>query len=173
MLRAVNVGGRSVSMKALQQLFVDLGHTDAVTYIQSGNVVFSGSAGDPEALAQAIKERIAEDLGVAAGVLLRTEPALAEVARSNPFLAAGADPKFLHVTFLATEVAPERVGGLDGAAFEPDEFSVVGREVYLHCPGGYGRTKLNNAFWERRLGVAATTRNWRTVTTLLDLPGRL
>ena len=53
--------------------------------------------------------------------------------------------------------------------FEPDEFEVVGREVYLHCPEGYGRSKLSNAYFERKLGVAGTTRNWRTVTTLAEL----
>ena len=58
---------------------------------------------------------------------------------------------------------------LDAPVGEPDELSIVGREVYLHCPHGYGRSKLNNAYLERRLGVAATTRNWNTVTTLCDL----
>ena len=48
----------------------------------------------------------------------------------------------------------------------PDEFRISGRLVYLHCPNGYGRTKLTNAFFERKLGVVATTRNLRTVTTL-------
>ena len=58
---------------------------------------------------------------------------------------------------------------LETPSGEPDELALVGREVYLHCPNGYGRTKLNNAFIERRLGLAATTRNWRTITALYDL----
>ena len=55
--------------------------------------------------------------------------------------------------------------------FGADSFEVVGSEVYLHCPGGYGETTLNNAYLERRLGVMATTRNWRTVDTLAEMAG--
>ena len=58
---------------------------------------------------------------------------------------------------------------MDGASFLPDEFRLLGREVYLHCPNGYGKTKINNAFFERTLGVSATTRNWKTVTTLATM----
>jgi uncharacterized protein (DUF1697 family) len=73
------------------------------------------------------------------------------------------------VTFLASKPPAARVAGLDGEAFSPDEFRIVGREVYLHCPQGYGNTKLNNTFFERKLGVASTTRTWKTVTTLSDM----
>jgi len=53
--------------------------------------------------------------------------------------------------------------------YSPDEFFIKGREVYLHCPGGYGKTKLSNSFFEKKLGVKTTTRNWNTVATLVDL----
>jgi uncharacterized protein (DUF1697 family) len=45
---------------------------------------------------------------------------------------------------------------------------VVGREVYLHLPAGIGRSKLA-ADLARRGGPEGTTRNWRTVTTLVEL----
>jgi uncharacterized protein (DUF1697 family) len=44
-----------------------------------------------------------------------------------------------------------------------------GRVVLLHCPHGYGKTKLNNSYFERVLKVPATTRNWRTVLALQAL----
>ena len=43
-----------------------------------------------------------------------------------------------------------------------------GHEVFVRCPNGYGRTKINNTFFERKLATKATTRNWKTVTLLLD-----
>jgi uncharacterized protein (DUF1697 family) len=73
------------------------------------------------------------------------------------------------VTFLAEKPAAGRVRDLDPERSPPDEFRVAGREVYLRCPNGYGRSKLTNAFFEKQLGVAATTRNWRTVTKLAEL----
>jgi len=82
--------------------------------------------------------------------------------KRNPF---GADA---YVTFL--EVAPDRklVTAIDGGAYLPDEFVVDGREVFVRCPNGYGRTKINNTYFERKLATRATTRNWNTVTLLLD-----
>jgi uncharacterized protein (DUF1697 family) len=42
-------------------------------------------------------------------------------------------------------------------------------EIYVFCPGGYGRTKLSNNYFERQLGVPATTRNWKTVLALHEM----
>jgi uncharacterized protein (DUF1697 family) len=170
MLRGINVSGhKKIKMEDLQALFVALGHSDVSTYIQSGNIIFTSPADSPSHLARAIEERIAQDLGFAVTVLLRTKDELAQVIASNPFLRQGTDPAKLHVTFLADAPDPELVRRADEYNAEPDEFRVLGREIYLHCPQGYGRTKVNNAFWERRLGVVATTRNWNTVTRLFQL----
>lgn len=171
LLRGINVGGRTkVGMADLRRLFADVGHDDVQTYLQSGNVVFRSSHQAAQ-VAETIERRIAEDLGVTTTILLRTAANLAKVVTANPFLDQESDPTKLHVTFLAEAPDSERAAGLDPASGAPDALVLTGREVYLHCPNGYGRTKLNNAFLERRLGVAATTRNWKTVTALRDLAG--
>jgi len=169
MLRAVNVGGTTIKMERLRALFIDLGHTNVSTYIQSGNVVFTTASGGSPDLAAAIERRITGDLGISVNAVLRSRPELAKVVGSNPFVPQGADTAQLHVTFLAATPTHTRADTLEVSGVAPDEFRIAGREVYLHCPGGYGTTKLTNAFWERRLRVGATTRNWRTVTKLLEL----
>ncbi|MCD0481044.1 DUF1697 domain-containing protein [Streptacidiphilus sp. ASG 303] len=168
LLRGVNVGGRTrVGMADLRELFTGLGHGDVRTYLQSGNVVFTAAADrDARTLAAEAEERIAAELGVDTAVLLRTGGDLARILASHPFAGEEPDPAALHVTFLAEEPAPDRAARLEVPPGETARFSLQGREVHLHCPDGYGRTKLNNAFVERRLGVAATTRNRRTVTAL-------
>lgn len=169
MLRGINVGGRAkVGMAELRQLFADLGHTDVQTYIQSGNVVFATRTAR-ERVAVDLEQRIGADLGVDVTVVLRTAPDLARIVAKNPFVRRGADPSTLHVTFLAGGAGSGAAGRLDAPDAGPDELIVAGQDVYLHCPNGYGRTKLNNTFIERRLGARATTRNWRTVTKLLEL----
>jgi uncharacterized protein (DUF1697 family) len=60
------------------------------------------------------------------------------------------------------------LGEIDAARTGAEDFAVAGREVYLYLPDGYGRTKLTNDLFERKLGVTATTRNWRTVNALAD-----
>jgi len=169
LLRGINVGGRTqLAMDDLRQRFVDLGHADVRTYLRTGNVIFR-SDGRSQASAAAIEERIARDLGMRVTVLLRTAADLEAIVAGSPFLEGGRDASKLHVTFLADAPAKERPARLDTRQAAPDEAEIVGREVYLHCPNGYGRTKLSNAFLERHLGVAATTRTWRTVTSLRDL----
>ncbi len=167
LLRGVNVGGRTkVVMDDVRHIFAELGHTDIETYLQSGNVIFRCSEANLSRGAADIEERIVRELGVTTTVLLRTADELAAIVAANPLLDRESDFTKLHVAFLADEPKPERSARLATPAGLPDELAIVGREVYLHCPNGYGKTKLHNAFIERRLGVAATTRNWKTVTNL-------
>jgi uncharacterized protein (DUF1697 family) len=167
MLRAVNVGGSPMPMAELRAAFVDMGHDDARTYIQTGNVVFTSSS--PAAHLQTeIETGLEARFGRAVPVVMRTGTQLARVLRANP-LAHGRDAKKTHVTFLRQKPEPARVRGLDTDAFLPDEFRVAGLEVYVYCPNGYGRTKITNAYFERALKVPATTRNLTTVTKLAGM----
>jgi uncharacterized protein (DUF1697 family) len=170
LLRGINVGGKAmIPMPELRSLFASMGLEDVTTYIQSGNVVFSSPTGDAQALARAIEERIAEAVGLGTTVLLRTPAELAEIAESNPYLGRGADLSKLHVVFLSAPPEADAVAELDPARSPPDEFAVRGREIYLRLPNGAGRSKLTIDYFEKRLGVRATTRNWKTLTKLLEL----
>jgi uncharacterized protein (DUF1697 family) len=173
LLRSINVGGRNrVPMADLRALVSSLGFDDVGTYLQSGNVVFTGS-GSATAVARAIEDRIASGLGLEVPVIVRSKRQLEAIVRSPPFADLDVDPKTRHVTFLAAVAPPPAVQELEALAdrFGTDQFVVTGREVFLYCPGGYGQTKLHNTYLERRLGVTATTRNWRTVTALAEMAG--
>ena len=168
LLRGINLGARNkVSMPDLRELFAGLGAEDVTTYVQSGNVVFTGPLE-----ASAIEARIKRELGLEIVVLLRTATQLDRIVAANPFAKKASEPKQLHVTFLAESPAAARVKELDPERSPPDEFSVVRREVYLYTPNGYGLTKLSNAYFEKKLGVTGTSRNWNTVTALAELARR-
>jgi uncharacterized protein (DUF1697 family) len=168
LVRGINVGGRKrVSMPDLRALVASLGAEDVATYVQSGNVIFK-SADSSGKLIEFIEKRIRRDLGLSVTVLLRTRPQLAKVLAGNPFAGGGRELTKLHVTFLADKPDRARIRELDPERAEPDEFRVVGQEIYLYCPAGYGRSKLTNAYFEKQLGVVATTRNWKTVTKLAE-----
>ena len=95
------------------------------------------------------------------------------MTRGNPFLAAaGAAAEGLHVLFLSGEPDRSGVASLDPRRSPPDEFAVRGREIYLRCPNGMGRTKLTNDWFEKHLATASTARNWRTVLALLEMTVR-
>ncbi|MBV9292295.1 MAG: DUF1697 domain-containing protein [Frankiales bacterium] len=162
LLRAVNVGGRKLPMADLRNILTDLGATAVRTYVQSGNVVFDSPAVTADKLAGALTRHC----GFEVRVLLRSAADLRRVVAKPPL--DGPETAW-HVTFLAATPAAAAVRALDPSAYGEDTFRVVGKEVYLRTPGGYGRTKLTNALFEKKLAVAATTRNWRTVTTLAEM----
>ena len=84
-------------------------------------------------------------------------------------MAAGAETDKLHVVFLADLPDGAHVEALDPNRSPSDEFAVLGREIYLHCPNGLARTKLTNNYFDSRLSTTSTMRNWRTVLKLLEL----
>jgi uncharacterized protein (DUF1697 family) len=173
LLRSVNVAGHGrIAMADLRESFTALGYDDVVTYIQTGNVLFSASSKSEKAIVEAIERQLAEDFGDAPAVLLRTLPELRRVGSASPYAKRGADPARHHVTFLASAPKPAVLKALDLPKSGRDELVVDGREVYVHTPNGYAETKYTGTFVERRLGVVSTTRNWNTVTKLCELAAR-
>jgi uncharacterized protein (DUF1697 family) len=157
-------------MASLRELVEKVGAKDVRTYVQSGNVVLRSRIAAPK-LERMLAKAIRRELGLDVAVLVRTASQLSKITEGNLFLERGADPSKLHVVFLASAPDQEGVRRLREGSFGPDELHVRGEEVYLHCPGGYGRSKLSNAFLEKQLTVPATTRNWKTVTALAELAG--
>jgi len=163
LIRGVNVGGRKLPMAGLRELAESLGYDDVRTYIQSGNLLFrTAKRPRPAELEGAIEERF----GLAVDVILRSPADLARIVERNPF--PRAEVSKLHVGFMAAKPAAAVLAALDGEPFLPDEFAVVGSELYLHLPGGMGRAKLPD-YVVRRLKVPTTVRNWNTVTKLVEL----
>jgi uncharacterized protein (DUF1697 family) len=172
LLRGINLGARNkVPMPELKLEFESLGFEDVLTYIQSGNVVFRSSSGGAKQTAARIEQRIANVFGLDITVVLRTPAELKSIAGSNPFLSRETDLSKLHAVFLNGRPMAKAIAQLDPERSRPDEFSVRGREIYLHLPKGSGRSKLTLDHFERRLGIDATARNWKTVLKLLELAG--
>jgi uncharacterized protein (DUF1697 family) len=170
LLRGINVGGKNrVPMSELKSELTALGLDDVVTYVQSGNVVFRAPARSREIIATNIEKRITKAYGLSVAVVVRTPAELARIAKANPFLDREADLSKLHVVFLDGRPTAGAVAKLDPERSPPDEFRVHGREIYLHLPNGSARTKLTLDYFERRLGVTATARNWKTLLKLIEL----
>jgi uncharacterized protein (DUF1697 family) len=172
-LRGINLGGhKPVPMKGLQVLYESLGYEQVKTYIQSGNVAFSAKEKSPSAIKKAIEVAISQRFGFDVPVLVREQADIQRVLDGSPFLhEKGIEVDKLHVTFL--DELPEQtcIDNLLTYDFTPDRFVLQGKEVFVYCPNGYGRTKLNNTFFESKLKVGATTRNWKTVNVLAEMAG--
>lgn len=171
MLRGINVSGqKKMPMEELRSLYEALGLANVTTYVQSGNVVFDSPAQSPLALARQLEAQIQHSFEYSVPVFIRSTDDFRRVIASNPFLAASSeDPASLHVTFLYKAPSETQAGKLTAPDGIRDEFSIGVQEVFLYCPHGYGRTKLNNSFFERKLNIPATTRNWKTVNALYQI----
>lgn len=166
LLRGVNVGGNTLKMSWLREACEQIGLKRVQTYVQSGNVIFSSPLSAAK-LEQSLKEMIDQQTRLPVAVTVRSAAELEGIITANPFLKQnGIDVTKLHVTFLAKAVARPALDKLDGLAGTRDQYRLIGREIYLHCPINYGKTRLSNNAIEKVLAVGATTRNWKTVTTL-------
>jgi uncharacterized protein (DUF1697 family) len=170
LLRGVNIGGVRIRMPELQAMCAEIGLDAPRTYVQSGNVVFASDRDRPT-LAADLEGGVADRFGYSIRVILRTPAELDAVLGGNPYLADEENPARLHVAFLDAEPDAGAAAALDPDRSPPDRFQVVGGEIYLHTPEGYGHSKLSVDWFERRLGVAATMRNWNTVRNLRELAG--
>jgi len=169
MLRGVNVGGNILKMDRLRELCDQLGFKDTRTYVQSGNLVFESDRPQAE-LCSLIEKRLAGETRLPVCVILRTPAEFEKIISGNPFLKEkGIDVSKLHVTFLAKPAGKDALKNLAAIKAGQDRFRVLGKELYLHCPSGYGETKLSNNALQKALGVNATTRNWNTVNKLDEM----
>ena len=123
---------------------------------------------DTGRLAKRITAAVAKGHGFEPRVLLRSTRELESAIKANPFPEADAQPKALHLFFLDAIPKSADWTGFDAIKTKTERFKLVGDVLYLYTPDGFGISKLA-AKAEKLLGVAATARNWRTVTTLHEM----
>ena len=167
-LRGINVGGkRKVLMVDLKQTLEHLGYQKVKTYIQSGNVIATHASNAPQVLEQELYTTLLETFGFEIPVILRTYEQLATLLKTNPWQTELSEQ--LHVTFLKHQITLEQQSTIPHLEHQSDAFQFQGQDILLKCTSKYSDTKYSNQFFEKHLKTPATTRNWKTITTLIDL----
>jgi uncharacterized protein (DUF1697 family) len=168
MLRGINVGAQKrMSMETLRGIYMDLGFMNVRSYVQSGNVVFESQAVSRSELVKCIEARIEQTCGYHVEAFIRQADEFQRILMGNPFLLVrNEDPSKLHVSFYYQSPSETLLNKLTAPSGTADELVRDEMAVYLFCPNGYGKTKLSNSFFERKLGIPVTTRNWNTVNAL-------
>ncbi|MBE0661672.1 MAG: DUF1697 domain-containing protein [Bacteroidales bacterium] len=171
MLRGINVSGQKlVKMDALRNLFENRGFENVKTYIQSGNIVFHSNNPNQRDLEQIISAGLKKQFGFDIPVTVLAVEELKKIALNNPFINDDSkDRSYLYVTFLSAEPEMALYEHIKNEQYQGEAFELSGKAIYLYCPKGYGTTRLSNTFLEKKLKVAATTRNWKTVNALMEL----
>lgn len=157
-------------MDALKKMYEQLNFENIQTYAQSGNVVFSANNKNTKELEKIISSKIETEFGFDVSVIVINVKTLEKIIANNPFTKDNQkDINFLHITFLAENPTGFDKESIIEKKYPDEEIAFTPNAVYLYCPNGYGKTKLNNNFLENKLNVKATTRNWKTTNELLKL----
>ena len=171
-LRGINVSGQKIiKMADLKSLYENLGFGNVVTYIQSGNVIFETDNKTTADIKSTIEKAIERKYKFTVPAIIRTNKELKKVIDQCPFgdIDFNKDGTKVLVTFLATKPEKNKVNKIKRFVVAPEDLVVSGKEIYLYCPNGYGKSKLSNTFLENKLDIEATTRNIKSVLKLHDL----
>lgn len=171
-LRGINVSGKNkILMADLKTLYETLGFQNVITYIQSGNVIFDSKLKSKADIKAKIEKKIEEKYQFQVPVELRTSSDFEKIVNICPFgsVDLAKDGTKILVTFLSSQPTKANVSKILEYVVPPEKMVIRDKEVYLHCPNGYGKSKLSNAFIENKLGITATTRNWKSVCKLHEL----
>ena len=171
MLRGINVGGKhKIKMEALEKIFNDFGYNNVQSYIQSGNVFFDSDEINKKKLENNLKNKIFYLFGYDVPVIIKDAFGLKKIIRNNPFLKnKEIDPAHFHVTFLSAIPTIELVQRIPKRTINNEECEIIKDIIYSYCPNGYGVAKMNNMYFESKLKIIATTRNWKTCNELLKI----
>lgn len=175
LLRGINVTGhKTILMEDLKGLFEKMDFQDVKSYIQSGNILFkSGDTVSDAELTQRIQQSITARYNFYVPVFIRSREEMMRIMKDNPFLKEkDINPDWLYVTFLSESPRQSDREAILKYDFSPERFLVVRNEAYLYCPQGYGNSKISNLFFENRLKLSATTRNWKTVAKLVEMASK-
>jgi uncharacterized protein (DUF1697 family) len=156
-------------MADLKGMFINNVLNNPVTYIQSGNVIFESEFSDCKKNEIRISKAILNTFGYDVTVIVKTASELSSIINNNPFLSDLVDPKQLHVTFLGGLPTETDVLSIESLAKGNDKFLIDRQTTYVNTQGAYHKTKLSNQFFEKKLKVSTTTRNWKTTIKLLEI----
>ncbi len=171
LLRGINVSGqKKIKMADLRTLLGKLPFEEVQTYVQSGNIVFKAPEKNVSKVEKMIEKAIQDAYDFEVPILVKTPVELKHVLENNPFLNnPETATERLYMTFLKEEPVAERIEKLQEVDYSPEDYRLEGKDLYFFAPNGYGRAKMNNNFFEKKLKVVATTRNWRTVNKLYEM----
>jgi uncharacterized protein (DUF1697 family) len=169
LLRAVNVGGRKLPMADFRKQVAELGWENVATYIQSGNLVFDAPCSPAEA-ETALEALIRKHHGYAAPAIVRTRAQWAHYPDSNPFPDVARETPG-HLLMLLSKQPPkaDAAAAIAARATTGERVKQAGDALWIHFPEGSGKSKLTPALLDKAIGATATSRNYRTVCTLLDM----
>ncbi|NBC35500.1 DUF1697 domain-containing protein [Novosphingobium sp. FSY-8] len=166
---SVNVGDNRLTMADLRHAMAREEFENIETVVASGNVLFDYDQRPTDGLEDMLSHMMADRFDIASFVAVRSVDELRSAIEDNPFAATG-DPAQVHTMFLAGDPGALTFSAMAEihAPRGPERLALGARCLYIDYVEGVGRSRLTNAFIERRLGYPGTARNIRSLRRILD-----
>lgn len=171
LLRGINVSGKKVIKMALLKSVLEKNDFESVTtYIQSGNIVFKSDEKNTHQIELEIGACIKAAFGFDVPVLVIAATNFQKIINQNPYAnQISLAYKLYYFVLLKSKADAKLVRALNKESYPTEEYIITEDCIYLYCKNGYGKARCNNNFFERKLNVAATTRNYKTMMKLVAL----
>ena len=170
LLRGINVTGKNmIKMETLRATFESLGFKNVKSYINSGNLIFETAKTDDAKLAEKIHDAIQKEFGFDISVMVRPMAEIEEIVAWNPFAGQFESHKDVHIFFLNDKLTDEQEGYLLEQGNENEMFAILGRHVACLLKIHITDSAVGKGFIDKKLKIAATGRNWRTVNKLTEM----
>ncbi|MEI5993107.1 DUF1697 domain-containing protein [Candidatus Enterococcus mansonii] len=171
LLRGVNVGGKNrVVMSTLKECFEHHGFRNVVTYLNSGNVIFSSEETDSLRLAKDCEQLIESEFGLPITVTILSGEALLEALEQMPdWWNADKESKHNAIFVIPPTTTEEVIVSVGEAKEEYEKVAHHGGVIFWSAPiKTFSRTR-----WSKIVGTKLydriTIRNANTVNKLAEL----
>ncbi len=167
-LRGINVGGHhKVPMAELRRELENLGFTNVVTILNSGNVIFDSAVNESKNIENVITEHLENYFGFPIPVIVRKAETILGMIHRNSFkkIDISKDSR-RYITFLKTEIGVD----IDLPWTSPDKsFQILENKamnVLSILDLSISKTPKAMEVLESFFGKELTTRNWNTLEEL-------
>lgn len=169
LLRGINVGGHAkVEMARLKQLFITLGCTNVVTYINSGNVIFSDGRTAKE-LSLLIEAAMVAEFSLAVPIVIRSQENVHELCQQIPSEWANDSHQKSDVYFLLPNVEGSEILVSLNIDSKIDTVLLCDGALLWHVSREQAGSSQAHNFIKTKLYRSVTIRNVNTVRKLNNL----
>ncbi|MGY5356031.1 DUF1697 domain-containing protein [Wenyingzhuangia sp. IMCC45467] len=172
LLRGINVSGKhKIIMKDFVNILLENPKLLTVkSYIQSGNFIVESSLQKTKEISDLFSEIILNKYEYNVKAFVYTLNDFKNICDYYPY---PIDYKTNYLTFLTENPETSKTVALKNKDFYIDEFKIDDNKViYIKYATKYSDSKLNNNYFEKQLGVLATTRNIKTVGKLIEMTNK-
>lgn len=173
LLRGINVGGHNIiKMDMLKKSFEELKFHNVVSYIQSGNIIFSSEISDVATITQMIEKKLSKDFSYAATVAVITNNDIQNIVKKAPAdFGKENETHRYDVIYFIHQQQPEDYKNSLPMVEKEESFKISKHAIYFKRLIRTNTKSSLDKLASGKLSKIITIRNWNTTLKLAELIG--